>query len=753
VETIVATPPGSSRREEAQNEKAEVPISPVKIKTQLHLISAVIFGVFYILLLLGLLVSNLMLPERVAILFDLQGNAVGWMARNAELLMMAGTPLLLVALARLVARTTVRFPWLLPFPRRDFWLAPERRESTTTLLFGWLLFLVVMLTLDIGVLHLGIVEAHRHTPPRLDRTAMCILAFAMAAQLGIWIFGLIMQLVGLNLCTPERSAFWGAKFWETSCPSPLVTWISRLTGLQTEVPPRSRPGARAEAAQNEKPNAGEEKSQSRLTAAATNQESHFSRTAIVGACLMPLVLFALLALWFASSTAGGSGYHGEPRWQALPFWIFLPFAIAAPFCTTILGWVAASQIRRSAGKLRGLWLAVFDGLFFPLLAMAAAVFSLNYFWEVSSEPTAVRDIQMTVRALTGARAVVLWWLLVAVDWLIIHRVWRAVNAPVVSSASEPPLKPIHFWRRFAIFVVILTALFCLSKVLWMASAKRTADSQQQIRGALQIELGKKMAKLLGDERRATYSRLTFEHVPQQPAQAVVTFGNLQSWRNEHNEPQHQPRRLNGSIILDFQPPNVWTANGTGDLTGLSQVWQTATPGFPNWSDSPTAITAAAAAQKASFGPVVERVVKENVVPDYWWFDLDTGMELSLGQVHPYIDPSDLSARMAWVEKRGVDVTAQYMDGYLGLVGFGTILIPAKQPEHWDNLSAEKLTEVVSRSTLSSLQSTTATKPAFDTYYFKTREGGMGILQITGFTENPRGVKLRYKLVQAGGGNN
>jgi len=36
-----------------------------------------------------------------------------------------------------------------------------------------------------------------------------------------------------------------------------------------------------------------------------------------------------------------------------------------------------------------------------------------------------------------------------------------------------------------------------------------------------------------------------------------------------------------------------------------------------------------------------------------------------------------------------------------------------------------------------------------TYIFHTREGGAGILQITGFTENPRGVKIRYKLVQNG----
>jgi hypothetical protein len=35
----------------------------------------------------------------------------------------------------------------------------------------------------------------------------------------------------------------------------------------------------------------------------------------------------------------------------------------------------------------------------------------------------------------------------------------------------------------------------------------------------------------------------------------------------------------------------------------------------------------------------------------------------------------------------------------------------------------------------------------DLCLFRTRSGKMGILQITGFTDNPRGVKIRYKLVQ------
>jgi hypothetical protein len=35
----------------------------------------------------------------------------------------------------------------------------------------------------------------------------------------------------------------------------------------------------------------------------------------------------------------------------------------------------------------------------------------------------------------------------------------------------------------------------------------------------------------------------------------------------------------------------------------------------------------------------------------------------------------------------------------------------------------------------------------ETWLFRTREGGVGLLQITGFTENPRGLRIRYKLVQ------
>ena len=39
------------------------------------------------------------------------------------------------------------------------------------------------------------------------------------------------------------------------------------------------------------------------------------------------------------------------------------------------------------------------------------------------------------------------------------------------------------------------------------------------------------------------------------------------------------------------------------------------------------------------------------------------------------------------------------------------------------------------------------KDRTDTFYFRTRENLFGVLQILGVSENPEGVKIRYKLVQ------
>ena len=159
-------------------------------------------------------------------------------------------------------------------------------------------------------------------------------------------------------------------------------------------------------------------------------ESRFSRTAIVGACWAVFVVAGLAPMFIALHTRVESVSPGL-NWLVL--FITLPLVLlgfTSPFGTTILGWVAVSQIRRSAGKLHGLWLAVFDGLFFPLLALDAVIFGLGWMVVkllVVGQPGDV----LTIGAELGM-SFALWLCLVTlisvvVDWLIIRRVWRALN--------------------------------------------------------------------------------------------------------------------------------------------------------------------------------------------------------------------------------------------------------------------------------------------------------------------------------------
>jgi hypothetical protein len=102
-----------------------------------------------------------------------------------------------------------------------------------------------------------------------------------------------------------------------------------------------------------------------------------SRKAVAGACWASLFFVAGL-LYFVAHTVVSAPYDAtessQPSiqwWQILLIVTVLPLGITAPFGTTILGWLAVGDIRRSQGRITGLPLAVFDGLFFPLLAVNA----------------------------------------------------------------------------------------------------------------------------------------------------------------------------------------------------------------------------------------------------------------------------------------------------------------------------------------------------------------------------------------------
>jgi predicted Ser/Thr protein kinase/type II secretory pathway pseudopilin PulG len=189
----------------------------------------------------------------------------------------------------------------------------------------------------------------------------------------------------------------------------------------------------------------------------TQPEPHFSRMAAAGAscfgfviCLFFNRIRRIFLVYYWSHTG-----HAAP-YVVLVLWQFLEFILFAS--GTILGWVAIWQIRRSAGRLHGMWLAVFDGLLCPLLLLDFFIWKL--FWNLC----ALNFIQF------GEVALVISIMLPAlVDWLIICAVWRAVNKPVATLVPTPP-KPDHFWRWFAVVVLAMIAIPFLISILGIIAA-------------------------------------------------------------------------------------------------------------------------------------------------------------------------------------------------------------------------------------------------------------------------------------------
>ena len=151
-----------------------------------------------------------------------------------------------------------------------------------------------------------------------------------------------------------------------------------------------------------------------VNAAAMPTGPRFSWTAMVGAAWAPW-FFIGFVLIFSSQIQRAGTYEGPSILQKVMAGLFIAVGGTAPFGTTILGWVAVSQIRHSAGKLHGMWLAVADGLLFPILALDGVLAYL-----------AVLNRIVILRP-PGQLVVVLCVLWVAVDFFVIRGVWLMAN--------------------------------------------------------------------------------------------------------------------------------------------------------------------------------------------------------------------------------------------------------------------------------------------------------------------------------------
>jgi serine/threonine protein kinase len=177
-----------------------------------------------------------------------------------------------------------------------------------------------------------------------------------------------------------------------------------------------------------------------------HQHPRFSRLAVIGACWAVLGV-----LHFLVPTLG---YRMKSELVPIAMMIF---GLSAPFVTTLLGWIAVSQIRRSSRNLHGLWLAAFDGLLFPMLTLNALIGWIV--WMVLAALGSL--IGQAGRGFPGIPEVLLLALpiIIPLNWFIIRYVWRAVQPTPVGAAASSG-RPIHRSRKLVWVGAVAAMLMC-----------------------------------------------------------------------------------------------------------------------------------------------------------------------------------------------------------------------------------------------------------------------------------------------------
>ena len=161
-----------------------------------------------------------------------------------------------------------------------------------------------------------------------------------------------------------------------------------------------------------------------------------------------------------------------------------------------------------------------------------------------------------------------------------------------------------------------------------------------------------------------------------------------------------------------------------------------------------------------FGPVREVTLTEfNNRDGQEALDLDTG---KVWKQPKDMDEWSDAGLTEWVTQNGIDLFVDHGPGgrWGLLTTLPTELRLGRVPnDKWQVISEADLRhtltnsllplEVVERGSLKIVMLPKEAQPP-PTLAFQTSTGGLGLLQVTGFTENPLGLKIRYKLVQKSG---
>jgi hypothetical protein len=156
---------------------------------------------------------------------------------------------------------------------------------------------------------------------------------------------------------------------------------------------------------------------------------------------------------------------------------------------------------------------------------------------------------------------------------------------------------------------------------------------------------------------------------------------------------------------------------------------------------------------ANFSSVIERQLHAGLIDaEDRILDLDEGRVFTVPTNIPMNGLNNPRPLCNWMVKNGGDLlltldasslTFHLDDGRVRLLDNGST---------FERIAAPDVERLLTQASVFQYLSVSRTNTEVDTpILFKTREGGIGVMQVSGVTDNPSTVKLRYKLVAANAG--
>jgi hypothetical protein len=150
-------------------------------------------------------------------------------------------------------------------------------------------------------------------------------------------------------------------------------------------------------------------------------------------------------------------------------------------------------------------------------------------------------------------------------------------------------------------------------------------------------------------------------------------------------------------------------------------------------------------------PVIERQLRTaGDAAEDRVLDLDDGRLLSVPTNVIVASVNNPRPLLNWMVEHGADllVTDDPSSTNLDFHVDDGLLLPPADNSTFDSIAASNVgRQLVKPGASQDVSVPKVEVGALPVLLFKTREGGVGVLRISGVTENPRGVKIRYKLVQ------